>query len=131
MPHGLPQFQAYLRACEVPEAEWPDWEVAWTRAWRHEKQDDSVGTFGPQGVTDPWFLLPSSDSSTETAYVDVTTRQVREFYKAELVLTRSSRRGGRILATRVEPIQRVEQRRGRSRRHPSRRPGQQTGPARH
>ncbi|MFB6643761.1 helix-turn-helix domain-containing protein [Streptomyces chartreusis] len=40
MPHGLRQFQAYLRACEVPEAEWPDWEAAWTRAWRHEKHDD-------------------------------------------------------------------------------------------
>ncbi|WP_051812199.1 helix-turn-helix domain-containing protein [Streptomyces sp. NRRL S-340] len=40
MPHGLQQFQAYLRACEVPELEWPDWEAAWTRAWRHEKQDD-------------------------------------------------------------------------------------------
>ncbi|MFG3207856.1 helix-turn-helix domain-containing protein [Streptomyces sp. NPDC048192] len=42
MPHGLRQFQAYLRACEVPEAEWPDWEAAWTRAWRHEKHDDFV-----------------------------------------------------------------------------------------
>ncbi|MEU9274891.1 helix-turn-helix transcriptional regulator [Streptomyces sp. NPDC048341] len=40
MPHSQQQFQAYLRACEVPEAEWPDWEGAWTRAWRHEKQDD-------------------------------------------------------------------------------------------
>ncbi|MGV9652187.1 helix-turn-helix domain-containing protein [Streptomyces sp. NPDC003554] len=40
MPHSQRQFQAYLRACEVPEAEWPDWEAAWTRAWRHEKQDD-------------------------------------------------------------------------------------------
>ncbi|MGA5207914.1 helix-turn-helix domain-containing protein [Streptomyces variegatus] len=125
MPHGLRQFQAYLRACEVPEAEWPDWEIAWTRAWRHEKQDDSVGTFGPQ-VVDPWFLLPPA-STTEAAYMDVSTklRQLREFYRAELVLTRGSRRGGRVLATRVEPIQRVEQRRGRSRRHPPRRPGQQ------
>ncbi|MFI9339543.1 helix-turn-helix domain-containing protein [Streptomyces althioticus] len=40
MPHSLQQFQAYLRACEVPEADWPDWEAAWTRAWRHEKNDD-------------------------------------------------------------------------------------------
>ncbi|MDX3025394.1 helix-turn-helix domain-containing protein [Streptomyces acidiscabies] len=40
MPHNKQQFQAYLRACEVPETEWPDWEGAWTRAWRHEKQDD-------------------------------------------------------------------------------------------
>ncbi|MCZ0991807.1 hypothetical protein O1M54_50970 [Streptomyces diastatochromogenes] len=40
VPHGLQQFQAYMRACEVPEAEWPDWEAAWTRAWRQEKQND-------------------------------------------------------------------------------------------
>jgi hypothetical protein len=39
MPHSLQQFQAYLRACEVPEPDWPDWEAAWTRAWRHEKRD--------------------------------------------------------------------------------------------
>ncbi|MGA5711172.1 helix-turn-helix domain-containing protein [Streptomyces cellulosae] len=40
MPHSLQQFQAYLRACEVPETDWPDWEAAWTRAWRHEKHDE-------------------------------------------------------------------------------------------
>ncbi|MFK4123563.1 helix-turn-helix domain-containing protein [Streptomyces longwoodensis] len=42
MPHSKQQFQAYLRACEVPETEWRNWEGAWTRAWRHEKQDDFV-----------------------------------------------------------------------------------------
>ncbi|MFJ9565944.1 helix-turn-helix domain-containing protein [Streptomyces fuscichromogenes] len=44
VPHNLPQFQAYLKACEVPEADWSVWESAWTRAWRYEKQeeDDSV-----------------------------------------------------------------------------------------
>ncbi|MGW5497707.1 helix-turn-helix domain-containing protein [Streptomyces olivaceoviridis] len=42
MPHSLKQFQAYLRACEVPEADWPDWEAAWTRAWRHEKHDEGA-----------------------------------------------------------------------------------------
>ncbi|WP_196421319.1 helix-turn-helix transcriptional regulator [Streptomyces sp. E1N211] len=44
MPHSLQQFQAYLRACEVPEADWPDWEAAWTRAWRHEKRDGWLGS---------------------------------------------------------------------------------------
>ncbi|WP_328674888.1 helix-turn-helix domain-containing protein [Streptomyces sp. NBC_00343] len=46
MPHSLRQFQAYLQACEVPETEWPGWEAAWTRAWRHEKRDDfaALGT---------------------------------------------------------------------------------------
>lgn len=43
MPHSLQQFQAYLRACEVPEADWPDWEAAWARAWRHEKRDGWLG----------------------------------------------------------------------------------------
>ena len=51
MPHSLRQFQAYLRACEVPEAEWPDWEAAWTRAWRHEKHDD-FAALGTSGVPD-------------------------------------------------------------------------------
>ncbi|MFJ2736070.1 helix-turn-helix domain-containing protein [Streptomyces sp. NPDC087317] len=56
MPHSLSQFRAYLRACEVPEADWLQWEGAWTRAWRHEKQDDfaALGTFGTPG-TEPWF----------------------------------------------------------------------------
>ncbi|MGW6493200.1 helix-turn-helix domain-containing protein [Streptomyces sp. NPDC055056] len=40
MPHSLHQFQAYLRSCEVAEAERPIWEAAWTRAWRHERQQD-------------------------------------------------------------------------------------------
>ena len=51
MPHSLRQFQAYLRACEVPETEWPDWEAAWTRAWRHEKHDD-FAALGTSGVPD-------------------------------------------------------------------------------
>ncbi|MFE1076049.1 helix-turn-helix domain-containing protein [Streptomyces sp. NPDC058783] len=44
MPHSLQQFQAYLRACEVPEADWQDWEAAWTRAWRQEKRDGWLGS---------------------------------------------------------------------------------------
>ncbi|MFE7070431.1 hypothetical protein ACFU96_10125 [Streptomyces sp. NPDC057620] len=44
MPHSLQQFQAYLRACEVPETDRPDWEAAWTRAWRHEKHGEFVLT---------------------------------------------------------------------------------------
>ncbi|MFI2620540.1 helix-turn-helix domain-containing protein [Streptomyces sp. NPDC018584] len=37
MPRGLPQFRAYLKACEVSESDWQEWEAAWTRAWRHER----------------------------------------------------------------------------------------------
>ncbi|GAA1141679.1 helix-turn-helix domain-containing protein [Streptomyces javensis] len=40
VPKTLRQFDAYLRACEVPENEWPAWQAAWNRAWRQEKQDD-------------------------------------------------------------------------------------------
>jgi transcriptional regulator with XRE-family HTH domain len=40
IPRSLPQLRGYLRACEVPETDWPGWERAWTRAWRHEKHDD-------------------------------------------------------------------------------------------
>lgn len=39
MPHSLKQFQAFLRACEVPDIERSAWEAAWSRAWRHEKQE--------------------------------------------------------------------------------------------
>lgn len=42
MPHSLKQFQAFLRACEVPETDWQDWEAGWTRAWRHERSDDTT-----------------------------------------------------------------------------------------
>lgn len=59
VPHDLPQFLAYLRACEVPEADWPRWETAWTRAWRYEKQD-AIGSFGMgRKIMDesPWFTV--------------------------------------------------------------------------
>ena len=49
VPRGLPQFKAFLKACEVPEADWVVWEAAWARAWRQEKQED-IGTF-PMPVT--------------------------------------------------------------------------------
>ncbi|MCX4792624.1 helix-turn-helix domain-containing protein [Streptomyces sp. NBC_01221] len=39
VPHSLQQFQAFLRACEVPVEQWKEWEDAWTRAWRFEKQE--------------------------------------------------------------------------------------------
>ncbi|WP_310726885.1 helix-turn-helix domain-containing protein [Streptomyces sp. N2A] len=41
VPHSLNQFQAYLRACEVPRRQWKQWEEAWARAWRFEKQEDA------------------------------------------------------------------------------------------
>lgn len=40
MPHSQDQFEAFLRACEVPDADRPEWREAWGRAWRLEKQAD-------------------------------------------------------------------------------------------
>lgn len=57
VPHSLEQFQGYLRACEVPEEDWPVWEAAWTRAWRHEKQDD-FAALGISGSPDTSLWLP-------------------------------------------------------------------------
>lgn len=41
VPHSHQQFQAYLRACDVPPDRWKEWEDAWSRAWRYEKQEDA------------------------------------------------------------------------------------------
>ncbi|MFV5994945.1 helix-turn-helix domain-containing protein [Streptomyces sp. NPDC056231] len=65
VPHTLAQFRAYLRACELPEADWARWEAAWTRAWRYEKRDDfdSLGAYGlgPRILHEsPWFETPES-----------------------------------------------------------------------
>ncbi|MGD9482855.1 helix-turn-helix transcriptional regulator [Streptomyces sp. TRM70308] len=51
MPAGLGQFRAFLRACEVPETDWQEWEAAWSRAWRHEKNDRNVITEEPFDFT--------------------------------------------------------------------------------
>ncbi|MEU9413285.1 helix-turn-helix transcriptional regulator [Streptomyces sp. NPDC048281] len=69
MPHNQRQFQAYLRACEVPVTDWPDWETAWTRAWRHEKQDDfaarrvvaAAHTLPRQGLDEEFEILTSEE----------------------------------------------------------------------
>ncbi|MEV5107575.1 helix-turn-helix domain-containing protein [Streptomyces massasporeus] len=65
MPHGLRQFQAYLRACEVPEVEWPDWKAAWTRAWRHEKQDD-FAISGHHGLVESSTAMAEAWSTVST-----------------------------------------------------------------
>ncbi|MEU9286479.1 helix-turn-helix transcriptional regulator [Streptomyces sp. NPDC048275] len=136
MPHNLPQFQAYLRACEVPEADWPHWETAWTRAWRHEKQDDfaSLGTFGlgSSMTQDPWFDTPET-IRRETAEILAITKQYDQDLEedGELYVNRASllRRVGQVTQHR-DPARRLRQRKGRVQRHPSERPvqGQLTFP---
>lgn len=55
--HSLDQVWAYLRACEVPEEDWSVWETAWTRAWKHEKQEDE-DSVAPM-ADGPWVPFPS------------------------------------------------------------------------
>lgn len=74
MPRSQQQFQAYLRACEVPETDWTDWEAAWTRAWRHEKQDDfaarGTATAAPPALRD---VLAAAGISSKDVVVQVNT----------------------------------------------------------
>ncbi|WP_405409033.1 hypothetical protein [Streptomyces decoyicus] len=39
IPRSHQQLQAYLAACEVPEAEWPAWTGAWNRAWQQRERE--------------------------------------------------------------------------------------------
>ncbi|WP_329383395.1 helix-turn-helix domain-containing protein [Streptomyces sp. NBC_01716] len=52
MPHNPAQFQAFLRACEVPDADRRAWEDAWSRAWRHHKQTEGDTTDTPHPPQD-------------------------------------------------------------------------------
>ncbi|SMF85896.1 helix-turn-helix transcriptional regulator [Streptomyces sp. Amel2xC10] len=86
MPHSKKQFQAYLRACEVPETDWPDWEAAWTRAWRHEKQDDFAarGTATASAPTPLRDILAAAGATSMEVAPDnmartrTTSQQLRE-----------------------------------------------------
>ncbi|MFJ9058516.1 helix-turn-helix domain-containing protein [Streptomyces sp. NPDC102409] len=51
VPHCSQQFLAFLRACEVPAERWKEWEDAWSRAWRFEKQEDA-------GLNEVWSYDP-------------------------------------------------------------------------
>jgi hypothetical protein len=91
VPRSLSQFQAYLRACEVPEADWLVWEAAWTRAWRHEKQEDegSVAIPVEQRAGRPGRSSVSSSTSRHTTALPVSEADLLE----SLVLNwRGSRR---------------------------------------
>ncbi|WP_363325593.1 helix-turn-helix transcriptional regulator [uncultured Streptomyces sp.] len=60
VPHSLEQFLAFLRACEIPVSRWKDWEEAWSRAWRFEKQEDA-------GLGEAWFA-PASQPRPRISY---------------------------------------------------------------
>ncbi|MFF3978369.1 helix-turn-helix domain-containing protein [Streptomyces sp. NPDC001828] len=40
VPHSEAQLQGFLRACDVPEAEWTQWKQAWSRARQRDRQTD-------------------------------------------------------------------------------------------
>jgi transcriptional regulator with XRE-family HTH domain len=48
VPHSPAQFEAFLRACEVPEADRQEWKEAWARAWRREKQTEAAAEVVPE-----------------------------------------------------------------------------------
>ncbi|MFD9196067.1 helix-turn-helix domain-containing protein [Streptomyces phaeochromogenes] len=108
MPHSLQQFQAYLRACEVPETDWPDWKAAWTRAWRHEKKDDfatrSTATAPLQDVDVLAAIGIASDEilqdAARTTYTSTSTstQSLREF---------SARADGEIMLSREGILRRM------------------------
>ncbi|MEV0035499.1 helix-turn-helix transcriptional regulator [Streptomyces sp. NPDC050804] len=116
MPHSLQQFQAYLRACEVPEADWPGWEAAWTRAWRHEKFDDfaALGTISPDAEQRNWFAVVDPEEivkkGAETLHTSIES-QLQEYYEMELFVPRDGARSRVSFPVRLrDQVQRVRQR---------------------
>ncbi|WP_435216461.1 helix-turn-helix domain-containing protein [Streptomyces sp. bgisy034] len=108
MPHSNQQFRAYLRACEVPETDWPDWEAAWTRAWRHEKQDDfaarGTAATAPTPLRDVLAAagIASKDVVVQTNLerMYTTVQQLRERTQQESGIRVSISTAGEISATR-------------------------------
>ncbi|MFC8957371.1 helix-turn-helix domain-containing protein [Streptomyces sp. NPDC057101] len=137
MPHNLPQFQAYLKACEVPEGDWPLWESAWARAWRHEKQDDLVtpDAFGPDSSdhdTSPWFVTPEAVRREADEAFELASMPYLQDIQVDGKLYVGAKRAT-LLRRQVpaqvkqprDPVYFLRQRKGRlNRRNPSRRPSQ-------
>ncbi|MER7195595.1 helix-turn-helix domain-containing protein [Streptomyces flaveolus] len=117
MPHSLQQFQAYLRACEVPEADWPDWEAAWARAWRHEKRDgwlggdvdllmrrtlDSSYVRAAQGHTPLYSIVLTHSNGEEASAREGTHRRLRVPVRESPALARRRRRSQRARAQQMQ-----------------------------
>ena len=129
IPYNLPQFRAYLRACEVAEGDWPHWETAWTRAWRHEKKEDvappstvDLGTPMPQTVG---FDTPEAIRRQTAELLTITRQHDWDLEEdGELYVSRTSllRRVNEIAQRRRDPGRRRRERNGRPHRHLSERP---------
>lgn len=135
MPHNLPQFKAYLRACEVPEVDWPRWESAWARAWRHEKQDDLTpfDTFGPDSSshdTNPWFVTSETTRQETAETFEMASMPYLHDVQADGKLYVDAKRAALLRQVPAQmklhdPVHFLRQRKGRlNRRNPSRRPSQ-------
>jgi transcriptional regulator with XRE-family HTH domain len=118
MPHGIQQFQAYLRACEVPETEWPGWEAAWTRAWRHEKRDD-FAAMGASSVlsSNAGFASAAVVGPVQAARLEVEMRRLLKSGLEPDVYVQRIAEARRRMTSRVE---RLEIHRGRRRRRQAR-----------
>ncbi|MFJ2701070.1 helix-turn-helix domain-containing protein [Streptomyces rochei] len=111
MPRSLQQFQAFLRACEVSEEDRPDWEAAWTRAWRAEKRDD-------------FFTLPPMPDENLTERYELIRERARQSYMRKYdVASESTTPDGDwprpLPLPRNEPHARPRARTRRSRRRPA------------
>ncbi|MBQ1117002.1 helix-turn-helix transcriptional regulator [Streptomyces rubiginosohelvolus] len=58
VPRDRDQLHAFLRACEVSENRWKEWEGAWGRVLRAEKQESEVGLEAAAVLPGPQFYRP-------------------------------------------------------------------------
>jgi transcriptional regulator with XRE-family HTH domain len=117
-PHDIRQFQAYLRACEVPEREWPGWEAAWTRAWRHEKHEDYAAMGAPNVLgSDPGFASAAAVGPVQAARLEVERRRLLKSEPEPDVYVQRVVEARRRMTSRAE---RIEIHRGRRRRRQAR-----------
>lgn len=134
MPHSLQQFQAYLQACEVPETDRPDWEAAWTRAWRHEKHDE-FAALGASSIADVDFLraieLTPKDRERAWASAKLVRERIEQRFggvaepDGEVVIARDGSFRQPFQVKHIEPTRRARRREpGQASRHLPERPVQ-------
>ncbi len=60
VPRSATQFEAFLRACELPEDEYEPWKAAYTRAWRSSKSRKAPEPGPPAGKRPSDAASPAS-----------------------------------------------------------------------
>ncbi|GGT58540.1 hypothetical protein GCM10010271_72530 [Streptomyces kurssanovii] len=117
VPHSPAQFEAFLRACEVPEADHQEWKEAWARAWRHEKQMEAAAEVVPDPVprrvlqahaAEGWTyrtqLRPVAPDLLRVAFEDPTGPRARRPAREELQRRLSPRVRGHWAGRKSEPM---------------------------